>query len=72
MNIFDVTCPKCSGEYYVDVSLLFLDVELHCPYCGNYFKPDDAKKIDSADRRLSPIIQLSKDKSFFKPVDKKR
>lgn len=67
MNIFNVTCPRCSGEYYGDVSLLSLDVEFHCPYCGSYFKPDEAKKIDSADRKLSPIVQLSKDKSFYRP-----
>jgi len=67
MDIFNVTCPRCSGEYYGDVSLLSLDVELHCPYCGLYFKPNDAKKIESTDRKLSPIVQLSKDKAFYKP-----
>jgi C4-type Zn-finger protein len=72
MNIFNVTCPICSGEYYADASLLSLDVELHCPYCGSYFKLNDAKKIDIADRKHSSIVQLSKDKSFYIPADKKR
>ncbi|MBW1676592.1 MAG: hypothetical protein JRJ79_08300 [Deltaproteobacteria bacterium] len=72
MNIFYITCPKCSREYYGDVSLLSLDVDLHCPFCGCYFKPDEAEKIVTADQKASPIVQLSKDKSFYKPADKKR
>lgn len=71
MNIFNITCPKCSGEYYGDVSLLSLDVELHCPFCGSYFKPDEAKKITAADQNASPIVQLSQNKSFYKPAEKK-
>jgi DNA-directed RNA polymerase subunit RPC12/RpoP len=72
MNIFYITCPRCSREYYGDVSLLSLEVELHCPFCGFYFKPDEATKIATADRKVSPIVQLSKDKSFYKPPNKNR
>ena len=71
MNIFNITCPKCSGEYYGDVSLLSLDIELHCPFCGSYFKADEAKKITTADQNASPIVQLSQNKSFYKPAEKK-
>lgn len=71
MNIFYITCPKCSREYYADVSLLSLDVELHCPFCGSYFKPDEAEKIATADQNASPIVLLSKNQSFYKPAEKK-
>jgi len=72
MNIFYITCPNCSREYYGDVSLLSLDVDLHCPFCGSYFKPDKAEKIVTADQKVSPIVQLGKDKIFYKPADKNR
>ena len=67
MDIFYLTCPKCSKEYYADVSLLSLDVELHCPFCGSYFRREDAQEIVNGEQKLSSIVRLSKDKTFYKP-----
>ena len=67
MDIFYLTCPKCSRSYYADVSLLSLDVELHCPFCGAYFRRGDAKEIITGEQKLSSIVRLSKDKTFYKP-----
>jgi hypothetical protein len=72
MNIFYITCPKCSRQYYGDVSLLSLDVELHCPFCGSYFKPEEIEKPAITDQKVSSIVQLSKDKSFYKPANRNR
>lgn len=68
MDIVYVDCPKCSKEYYCDVSLLSLDVELHCPFCGSYFRREDAKRLISPDQQVSSIVRLSKEKKFYKPV----
>lgn len=70
MEIINVTCPRCFGEYYGDTSLLSLDVELHCPFCGSYFKKEEAKEIVGADGKSSAIVRLSKDKSFYRPKEK--
>jgi hypothetical protein len=67
MDIFYLACPICSKTYYADVSLLSLDVELHCPFCGAYFRHGDAKEILTGDQKLANIVQLSKDKKFYKP-----
>jgi len=67
MDIFYLTCPSCSREYYADVSLLSLDVEMHCPFCGLYFRREDAKKVLAGDRKLSSIVPLTGDNVFYKP-----
>jgi len=67
MDIFYVTCPKCSKEYYCDISLLSLDVELHCPFCGSYFSKRDATGSVTSDQRASSIVRISKDTMFYKP-----
>lgn len=72
MDIVYVDCPKCSKEYYCDVALLSLDVELHCPFCGSYFRREDAKQLVTPDQRVSSIVRLSKDKKFYKPAGQNR
>ena len=72
MDIFYLACPKCSKEYYADVSLLSLDVELHCPFCGSYFRREEAKEVVTGDRKISSIVQLNKDKTFYKPEKESR
>jgi uncharacterized Zn finger protein len=71
MDIINLTCPRCSGEYYGDTSLLSLDVELHCPFCGSYFKREEIKDMAHADQKTSAIIRMSRDKSFYRPKEKK-
>jgi hypothetical protein len=67
MDIFYVTCPKCFKQYYGDVSLLSMDVDLHCPFCGIYFKTSEAKNIVTAEKNVSSVVRLSKDKAFYRP-----
>ncbi len=71
MDIFTLKCPRCFKEYYGDVSLLSLEVEFHCPFCGSYFRREEVKDIVSADQKISAIVRLSKNKSFYRPKEKK-
>lgn len=46
-RIFTIECPKCKKEFDVDYQeLRHTNIELHCPYCDNWFKPSESKKID--------------------------
>ncbi len=71
MDIINLTCPRCSREYYGDTSLLSLDVELHCPFCGYYFRREEIKDIANADQKTSAIVRLNRDKTFYRPKEKK-
>jgi uncharacterized Zn finger protein len=71
MDIINLTCPRCSGEYYGDTSLLSLDVALHCPFCGAYFKKEEMKEMAGADRKLSAIVRLNRNMSFYRPKEVK-
>ena len=72
MDIFNLNCPRCSKEYYCDVSLLSLDVAFHCPFCGSYFRKEEVGDILAADQKVSAIVRLSKDKRFYRPEETKR
>jgi hypothetical protein len=37
-----VTCPACSDAFIVDSPLWESGIELHCPECGVYFRPQGA------------------------------
>ncbi len=43
--IFHVACPECDKDFYCDVELYDMDVELHCPYCGLYFKREESSRV---------------------------
>ncbi len=46
-RIFTVECPKCKREFEVHYGdLRYKDIELHCPYCDNWFKQTESKKVD--------------------------
>jgi hypothetical protein len=70
VDIFYLTCPECSGEYYADTSLLSLDVTFHCPFCGAYFKKKKQDAVDS-DPGISPIVRMSRGKTFYAPASEK-
>jgi DNA-directed RNA polymerase subunit RPC12/RpoP len=72
MDIFNLNCPKCSKEYYGDVSLLSLEVELHCPFCGSYFRKQEVKNLITPGRKGSSIVRLNSDKTFYRPKETKR
>lgn len=71
MDIFNLKCPKCSKEYYGDISLLSLEVEFHCPFCGSYFRKKEVKELMIPDRKVSAVVRLSRDKSFYRPRETK-
>lgn len=71
MDIVNLTCPGCSGKYYGDTSLLSLDVELHCPFCGSYFKKEEIKEMAGGDEKRSAIVRLNRNMSFYRPKEEK-
>jgi DNA-directed RNA polymerase subunit RPC12/RpoP len=42
---FNAVCPDCNNDFEISLELLPLDVELNCPYCGNYFKKGESPKL---------------------------
>ena len=70
MDIINLICPRCSGEYYGDTTLLSLDVELHCPFCGSYFKKEEIKDMGYADQKVSAVVRMNSGNSFYRPKKK--
>jgi len=47
VRIFTIQCPKCKKEFDVHYQeLRHTGIALFCPYCENYFLPDESEKID--------------------------
>ena len=59
MDIFNVECPKCNRQYYADMLLYSLDIELHCPYCGVYFHKEDSPRIQTGGTGASAVAQTA-------------
>jgi len=70
MDIYYVTCPDCSKDFYCDEALSYLDVELLCPYCGSYFRQTDLNQQDTSASKIPSIVRWGKGKRFYKPKDK--
>ncbi|WP_102348985.1 hypothetical protein [Bacillus sp. Marseille-P3661] len=40
-KILWVNCTSCSGNFYCEHDLLYMDIELICPFCKNEFLARD-------------------------------
>lgn len=58
MDIFSVTCPSCGREYYADMLLYSLPVELHCPYCGIYFHKKDSPSVITGSANAAAVAKV--------------
>ncbi len=70
MDIFNVTCPKCSREFYADMLLYGLKVELHCPYCGVYFYKEESPRLVTGGAGASAVARVAgglSEKMIYRP-----
>ena len=58
---FNAVCPDCRGDFEISLELLPLDVELACPYCGNYFSKEKSPKL-----LIPPGFQVDNQKPRFR------
>jgi len=59
MDIFNVTCPTCKKVYYCDLLLYDLDLKLHCPYCGLYFRRTESPAVYIGGTGTSSVAQIT-------------
>ncbi len=59
MDIFNVRCPTCQKDYYADMLLYSLKVELHCPYCGVYFYKEESPKLVTGGAGASTVARVA-------------
>lgn len=58
VEIFTVLCPKCKCEFYADMLLHALNVELHCPCCGLYFPKEESPRLVTGKGGGSAVAQV--------------
>lgn len=74
MDIFSVTCPSCSREYYADMLLYSLNVELHCPYCGVYFYKEESPEVITGSAGSAAVARVPgglKKETIYRPGKEK-
>lgn len=49
MRLFWSTCPRCHDKFVVSWELRHAGVQLHCPFCGNRYLPDESQELDERD-----------------------
>lgn len=59
MDIFNVRCPACGRDYYADMLLHSLEVELHCPYCGKYFLKEESPLVVTGRAGASAVARVT-------------
>ncbi len=59
MEIFVIVCPKCRKDFYADMLLYSLDVELHCPSCGLYFKREKSPNVFVGGAGASAVTRVA-------------
>jgi len=59
MEIFVVVCPGCGKDFYADMLLYSLDVELHCPSCGIYFRREKSPRVVTGGAGASAVAQMT-------------
>ena len=70
MEIFSVICPHCQKDFYADMVLYSLKVELHCPYCGAYFYKEESPQLVTGSDKVSTVVMAAGQLSgemFYKP-----
>ena len=71
--IFYVDCLECKRTFYCDVELYDLDVELHCPYCGLYFKKEESPRVVPPPKTSHDIVTTTgkdvKSYKIYKPAN---
>ncbi len=58
MDIFNVRCPSCKEQFYGDMLLYSLRVELHCPFCGAYFHKEDSPEVVTGQAGVSAVAKI--------------
>lgn len=74
MDIFSVTCPSCGREYYADMLLYSLPVELHCPYCGVYFYKENSPLVITGSASSAAVAKVPgglKKETIYRPRKEK-
>ncbi|MBU4567261.1 MAG: hypothetical protein KMY53_04350 [Desulfarculus sp.] len=74
MDIFSVTCPSCGREYYADMLLYSLPVELHCPYCGVYFYKENSPLVITGSASSAAVAKVPgglKKETIYRPGEEK-
>jgi len=72
MDIFNVQCPACGREYYADMLLYSLPVELHCPYCGLFFCREDSPRVVIGSTGASTVARVAGSldpQAIYRPPD---
>jgi predicted RNA-binding Zn-ribbon protein involved in translation (DUF1610 family) len=59
MDIFVVVCPQCGKDFYADMLLYSLNVELHCPSCGIYFHREKSPRVVTGGAGASAVAQVA-------------
>jgi len=59
MDIFSVRCPACKRDYYADMLLYSLKVELHCPFCGVYFYKEQSPQLVTGGVAASTVARVA-------------
>ena len=59
MKIFTVLCPKCKCDFYADMLLYTLNVQLHCPSCGLYFTRGESPRVVTGGAGGSAVAQVA-------------
>jgi hypothetical protein len=59
VKIFTVLCPKCKCDFYADMLLYTLNVQLHCPSCGLYFFKEESPRMLTGGAGASAVAQVA-------------
>ena len=59
MEIFTVVCPQCKRDFYADMLLYTLNVDLHCPSCGLYFPKEESPGVLTGGTGASAVAQVA-------------
>ena len=41
MDVYFLTCPRCTKNFHCDANLRGFAIPRHCPHCDHYFKAEE-------------------------------